>query len=162
MEYTEEAMELAYQYQDLATDILCSRGINVNCYCSRKYQQEKGEGWNGVEIKNDRKIKDTGNIYIETHEKKADAINWVESGILRKDNTRYWFIGDDQRAWLFLKKQLKALVVKGKFKEVETPTSKGVLIPVKYIDQHPNMPVETFDIVKEKMILESMNHIPEI
>ena len=154
--------EKAKEYQDLATDILCSRGINVNCYTSRKYQYEKGEGWNGIEIKNDRRITETGNIYIETHEKKAEAIEWIESGILRKDNTRFWFIGDDKKAWLFSKKQLRALTRTEGFKQVETATSLGVLIPVKYIDQHSNIPLEVFDIEKEKMILENMKHIPEV
>ena len=157
-----ENMELAYEYQDLATDILCSRGYNVNCYSSKKYQNEKGEGRNGIEIKNDRRMAETGNIYIETHEKKANADTWIESGILRKDNTKYWFIGDNEKAWLFHKRQLIATIKKENFKKVETATSLGILIPIKYIEQHPSLPLEIFDIQKEILIQENIDHIPYI
>lgn len=154
--------EEAREYQDLATDILCSYGYNVNCYTSKKYQCEKGEGRNGIEIKNDRRMAETKNIYIETHEKKANADTWIKSGILRKDNTKYWFIGDKTIAWLFHKKQLLATVMKGSFKKVETATSLGVLIPVEYIEKHPSFPLETFDIQKEILIQQNFNHIPEV
>ena len=157
---TKENYEQALEYQDLATDILCDNGYNVNCYCSKKWQYEKGESRNGIEIKNDKLVSQTGNLYIETHEKQKEATSWVKSGILREDNTKYWFIGDNKKAWFFRKTQLRALTNKKEFKRKETPTSKGVLIPIKYLEDHPNIPLEIFDI--ERMIQENENHIPGV
>lgn len=156
---TKDRYEQALEYQDLATDILCSHGYNVNCYCSKKYQYEKGESRNGIEIKNDTLVSSTGNLYIETHEKQKEATKWIKSGILREDNTKYWFIGDNKKAWFFSKKQLKTLVFKKEFQKKETATSRGVLIPIKYLEQHPSIVLEAFNVEEELMIQENMNHI---
>ena len=155
MEYTKEHMEEAYRYQDFATDMLYEFGIPICCYSSKKWNIEKGESRAGVEIKNDKLFSKTGNLYFETHEKKADAAEWVESGLLRDDNTIFYFIGDYLKAWLFSKKQLLSLIQKPEFERKETKTSKGVVIPIKYFEDHPSIPIKVFDFIDQ-----NINHIP--
>lgn len=155
MEYTKDHMEAAYRYQDFATDVLYEFGIPICCYSSMKWNIEKGESRAGVEIKNDNKFSQSGNLYFETHEKRADATEWVESGLLRDDNTTFYFIGDYTRAWLFSKKQLLALIKNPQFERKETLTSKAVVIPVKYFDEHPAIAIKEFNFIDQ-----NMNHIP--
>lgn len=67
----EEELENALIYQDFITDNLCKKlGIIVNQFASKKYQFEVGESVSGIEIKNDKKMSETGNLYIETAERK--------------------------------------------------------------------------------------------
>lgn len=152
-----EDLEAGNRYEDFASDKLYEVGLPMQTYSSFKWQVEKGESRAGIEIKNDRLFNKTGNLYFETHEKKPEATEWVESGLLRKDNTVFIFIGDYIKAWLFSKKQLLVLIKNTNFKKVETETSKGVLIPIKYFEQHPNIPLMTFDFIEA-----NMKHIPEI
>lgn len=156
MAYTKEQLEEANRYEDFAELIMYMFGMPIGVFRSKEYQIMKGESRGRVEIKNDKRFKETGNLYIETHEKQPEATEWVESGILRKDNSWFWFIGDYEKAWLFVKKQLRNLVDSKKFKNVETETSKGVVIPIKYFEQHPDIPVYVFNLD------EVQRHIPYI
>lgn len=160
-----EELEDTLVYQDFVTDVLYNRGFPICAYSSKRYNIDKGESRAGVEIKNDKRFNETGNLYFETHEKRDVNNNWTLSGIKRDDNTTFYFIGDYKRAWLFSKKQLKVLCenyMKYGFKEVETPTSKGILIPIEYFETHNSIPIMTFDFEKEKMFEENYNHIPRI
>lgn len=165
MEYTSDKyslikddLEIGKRYEDFVSDRLYDIGLPIHCYQSLKYQVEKGENRAGVEIKNDRRFNETGNLYFETHEKRPDATDWVESGLYRKDNTFLYFIGDYCKAWLFSKNQLKTLIRTQNFKRVETQTSKGVLIPISYFDSHPSIPLKVFNFIED----ENENHIPGI
>lgn len=160
-----EELEETLIYQDFATDVLYEAGIPICAYSSKKYNIEKGESRAGCEIKNDKLFSKTGNLYIETYEKRDINNDWVASGVNRVDNTTFYFIGDYDRAWLFSKKQLKNLCDHYKengFREVETPTSKGILIPVEYFSKHNSIPIMTFDLRERQMIKENENHIPMI
>ena len=121
-------LEAGLAFQDYVTEKLYNLGIPLVTYSSRNYQLG-GENKAGIEIKFDRKFRETGNFYIETAEK-ADPKNknYVPSGIYRNDNTWLYIIGDYQNIYVFSKEQLKK--VKDKFKQVETPTSRGFLLPV--------------------------------
>lgn len=156
MAYTKEQLADGNRYEDFAELVLYSYGIPIGVFHSKEYQINVGESRGRVEIKNDKKFKETGNLYIETHEKQPEATRWVESGILRKDNSWFWFIGDYERAWLFPKRMLKELVNMKKFERKETKTSKGVVIPIEYIESHPFIVINEFDFTKED------NHIPHI
>lgn len=127
-------------FQDYITDLLYKTGWVLNCYSSRKYNIEKGESVARIEIKQDKKIKETGNIYIETYERqKSNKGNYIESGILRNDNTVFYIIGDYDRLFMFSKKQIQTIIKTGNFKEVKTETSMGYLIPISYIEKHSSL-----------------------
>lgn len=110
-EYYKNNLEDALEYQDFISDELRKRGIFVGIYSSRKYQQDKGESQAGIEIKYDKKMAETHNVYIETQEKSDPAnLVWVPSGIYRKDNTWLYVIGDYENAYFFSKPQLVKLI----------------------------------------------------
>lgn len=117
-------------FQDYAIEKLYDNGIVVIPFSSRKYQLLKGESKTGYEFKYDKLYAETGNFYIETAEKKKDDAEYHPSGIERKDNTLFWCIGDYNSIFLISKKQLH--LVKDRFKQVATNTSKGFLLPVEY------------------------------
>lgn len=131
MSYYAEKLAQGIEYQDFVMEKLYEQGLPLISYGSKKYQVERGENKAGIEIKNDQKFRQTGNFYIETAEKSnACNENYIASGIYRKDNTWLYLIGDYQEIYVFSKYQLKLLHKQQKYKEVETPTSQGYLLPV--------------------------------
>jgi len=129
--YYQEKLKEGVEYQDYLISKLLQFGIIIIPYSSKKYQINKGESLTMHEIKFDNKMNETGNIYIELYEK-SDPGNstWINSGVLRNDNTIFFIIGNYEKAFLFHKKILKILVKSNKYRKVETPTSQGVLIPI--------------------------------
>lgn len=115
-------------FQDYCIDKLYNNGIVVIPFSSRKYQLLKGESKSGYEFKYDKLFSKTGNFYIETAEKSKDQTEFKPSGIFRKDNTIFWCIGDYERIFLIAKNQLQ--IVCKQYKEVQTETSKGFLLPL--------------------------------
>ncbi len=131
-EYTEEykeKLQVGLEYQDYITDLLLHEiGLPISTYSSRKYQH-RGENAQGVEIKFDRLLAETGNTYIEVAEKtNAKNPHFVPSGIYREDNTWLYVIGNYEEIYIWSKKFLINLHKTGRYREVENPTSKGFLI----------------------------------
>lgn len=129
--YYAEQLEEARKYQDFVKHELYKRGIPIVFNDSTQYQYGEGENILGIEIKNDKKFRDTGNLYIEVEEK-ADAINseYVKSGIFRDDNSWLYLIGDYLTIYIFAVNFLVAMYKTGKYRDTVTPTSKGFLIPL--------------------------------
>src|SRR4030043_524633 len=128
------SLEKGLQYQDFVTAELYRRGIPIVGYTSKKYQIKYGENRAGVEIKFDDRMKETGNVYIETAEK-ANPANpyFVPSGIYRNDNSWLYAIGNYDVIYIFAKKTLCLLhgqAAKRGFKTTEIATSKGMLMPI--------------------------------
>lgn len=129
------------EFQDYATIQLLKCGIVVNQFSSEKYQSEYGESSSGIEIKYDRKFRETGNFYIE-YQEKSNKNNpyYVDSGILRKDNTWLWVIGDYDDLYIVPKKDLRRLYIWTRrhletaaangIRLIEKETSRGMLVPV--------------------------------
>jgi hypothetical protein len=123
-------------YQDFISDVLYDKYfIQINCFKSKKYQL-RGENKQGIEIKFDDLYKKTDNLYIEIAEKSnANNLNFIESGIYRKDNTWLYIIGDYDTVFIFGKTMLKLLHnwhdANGnkKYEEKEIDTSRGFLLP---------------------------------
>lgn len=149
------------EFQDFVTVQLLHCGIVVNQFASKKYQNEYGESLSGIEIKYDKKFRETGNFYFEFQEK-SDKRNpyYVESGILRKDNTWLWVIGDYDDLYIIAKESLKRLyrwvrdnrqdASKIGIRFVQTETSRGMLVPVflaikKYVVKHIALKQEPAD-----------------
>lgn len=134
-----ENIAAAEEYQDFISDQLRKSEpcILLMPYASQKYQYQKGESANGIEIKFDRKMKETGNVYIETAEKTNPTnMYYVPSGIYRNDNSWLYLIGNYEQAFLFCKRHLQYLhndtqhYADRHIREVCTPTSKGFVYPI--------------------------------
>lgn len=134
----ETKLEKGLKFQDYVVEKLYDIGLPIISYSSKKYQVMVGENKCGFEIKFDDCMKNTGNIYIEIAEKSnANNLNYVDSGIFRTDNTWLYIIGDYNKLFIFDKRLLKRVFNNKYYKNfngryVETATSKGFLIPVKY------------------------------
>ena len=103
-------------------------------FLGKDNQTKIGETLQGIEVKFDNRLKETGNIYIEVAEKShPDNPEYVKSGIYRDDNTWLYVIGDYETIYIFSKKHLKLL--KDKCQSVITPTSMGFLIPRELAEQ---------------------------
>lgn len=137
--YYAQKLEQGLEFQDIVTRALYQRGIVIVGYSSRRFQMSEGENMLGAEIKNDARFRETGNLYLEVAEKAhPDRPLYSVSGIHRKDNAWLYVIGDRQEVWVFSTKYLQML--EPRYKHVETPTSKGFLMPIadahKYCVRH--------------------------
>lgn len=127
----------ALEYQDWVQDLLYDHGLPIGSYSSRKFQNQKGENRAGVEIKFDRQLCKTNNLYIETDEKSHPTRStYTRSGIYRADNTWLYVIGNYTKTFLFAKVQLRALDMiteetgSPRYERRTNPTSKGFLLPL--------------------------------
>lgn len=131
--YYKEKLEQGLTYQDFVVEQLYDAGIPLISYSSKKYQCLIGENKAGIEIKNDNLFRKYGNFYFEYAEKSdKNNANYVNSGILRNDNTWLWVQGDYEDIYVFSKKQLVIAYNSGKFEFKQQPTSKGFVMPVKH------------------------------
>lgn len=126
-----EKLEDALKFQDFIKHELYKRGIPVVFNDSRHYQYTEGENILGIEIKNDKLFRETGNLYIETEEK-TDENNdeFVPSGICREDNSWLYIIGDQRTAYIFGINTLNYLWRTNKYRATGNPTSRGFLLPL--------------------------------
>lgn len=137
MSYSKEQYEEAMKYQDFVVHELYKAGIVVVLNSSMHYQYNEGESLSGVEIKQDCKFKETGNLYIETAEKTDEKNrNYVESGVFRGDNAWLFVIGDYENIYVFDVKMLKRINGWEATRHKETPTSQGFLVPKKWADEY--------------------------
>jgi hypothetical protein len=124
------SVEDGNQFQDLVTDMLFEAcGIMISCYSSRKYQYEKGENRQGVEIKLDNWCFKTKRLSVETAEKTAIENAFVESGIYRKDNSIFYVQGNPNIIFVFSKKLLQLLHRSGRYEEKQEATIKTFYLP---------------------------------
>ena len=128
--YYEKNLEESREFQDFVTDrMLDTLGVSINCYGSKKYQYSKGESKSGIEIKLDRKYKDTHNLYIEYAEKRPESNNYIASGIDRNDNSWLYCIGNYDILFILSKKWLQQFKTLKELRHITTETSKGYLLP---------------------------------
>ena len=157
-----KVMEEAWKYQDFITKELLKIGISVNAYQSVYYQMEYGESASGIEIKNDRQMAKTGNVYIEFNQTTLRGSQNRDSGINQKDDSWLYVIGDFEKFYIFAKTQLKSLLEKVKKKpqywwdtyklrltyhknDKGEITSNGLVIPIAYIEQ-TNLAVRKIEV----------------
>lgn len=137
-EYYATQLEDARVYQDFCANIFITQlGVAITNYQSKKYQFNKGENVQGIEIKYDKKFRETGNLYIEVEEKSNPRNpEYVLSGIYRLDNSWLYSIGDYDTIYIFSKNVLQLMHKSNKYKMVQTQTSKGFLLPASVADQY--------------------------
>lgn len=120
-------------FQVYVREVYERHGKRIDFYWTALEQTTIGESKQGVEIKHDRRSKDTGNFYIE-FEQNINSV-WTPSGILRVDNTSHYIIGFDELFFETPKRILQLMREKGGFAEArsarqnDVPT-KGFLVPI--------------------------------
>lgn len=130
-EYYKGKLEKGLEFQDYVVERMYEFGFPITGYSSKSYQYSHGENRNGVEIKYDMRMAETGNLYIEVAEKSdASREKFWPSGILRNDNSWLWAIGDYKVIYVFAKRQLRWIYETESPHVVVISTSKGFLLPV--------------------------------
>lgn len=133
--YYAEKLEVGLQFQDVVTHELYLRGIVVVGYSSRRFQNTHGENMLGAEIKRDGKFRESGNLFLEVAEKShPDNPQFIPSGIMRKDNSWLYVIGDEKTMWIFPTEYLRRL--KDRYVQVTKTTSIGYLMPLNDADKY--------------------------
>lgn len=143
-----DSLEIGVEFQDFVIELLANRlGLVLSIFQSKKYQYNMGETVQGVEIKYDARSTgdctyyendQTDNVVIEIGEKTNKGnLEFVNSGILRGDNTWIYIVGNYHQIWIFSKKMLLLLYKSGRYREVVTlPTVKNMMLPVLDADKY--------------------------
>ena len=101
----QELLNVGREFEVYVEDEFLKWGIDLEMYTDSEGQY-KGENKLGLEIKRDRRLADTNNVYIQYMERMDDNKPLVEAGILKKDNSKYWIVGDYDDYYIFYKKDL--------------------------------------------------------
>jgi len=120
------------EFQDFVADILHRKlGLVITNYTSCKWQFNVGENMQGIEIKLDKRILETGNVSIEVGEKsRADLPDYTPSGILRNDNSWLYVQGNYEIIFIFAKKILLMLYYSGRYRIDNLLTIRRFLMPI--------------------------------
>lgn len=117
------------KFEEFIKEEFLKYGIDIGFYYGK--EQYIGENKLGIEIKNDKIVKNTGNIYIEYQERHTQVDIWTNSGILKEDNSKYWLIGDFDNYYIISKETLVDIFKNKKYDRiVETPTSRGYVLKI--------------------------------
>jgi len=114
-------------------------GINITLTKTYEDQINIGESLEGYEIKFDDKYKETGNLWIEIKERTDVNKEYVNSGIYRDDNSKYYVIGNYDVIFVFLKDKLKQIEKQKNKLENDRKTSIGYLLTTPECFRYSNM-----------------------
>ena len=145
-DYYIKNLMLSHKFETFIDHKFLNEGIDIGLYYSKEGQYDKGESELGIEIKYDMRSLETGNLYIEYSEKSnPDNETWVKSGIFKKDNTKYFITGTEEKFWVLDKEDLKDLYDKinqnnckhngCQLKKAKQGTSLGFIIPKRVADE---------------------------
>jgi hypothetical protein len=123
-------LEIGHEYEDFVQHVLWERGIVVMLNRSARYQWRHGEGLGGIEVKLDRKFRESGNLYIETAERRTSdgRSAWRPCGPYDNPAPRMLAIGDYQTIYLLSVRWL--FWVEPRCEHHEGKTQKGYKLPV--------------------------------
>lgn len=143
-DYYKEKLQDSFLFENHIAALLQGYySLDLGPYLTPEGQYNLGENALGIEIKNDTLIAKYGNVYIE-YQEKSNAFNgtYIDSGILKNDNCKFFLIGTVEKFYIFKKERLievfneELLLYKDgkssergiKFKQI--PTSRGYVYPV--------------------------------
>lgn len=130
----EDNLRDAQAFEDFVSDTLFDHAaFALHTYRSPVYQRLKGESRPGLEVKYDRRFRDTGNLYIETEERWNTEVKFRPAGIC-KEGTTWYVIGDYGKFWLFAVTTLRNCQPHCKSPK-DTPTAKGFLLTIDKADK---------------------------
>ncbi len=131
-------LEDSHRFEVYAEQIFKNYGMDIGLFYGKSQQYNLGETKEGIEIKCDKRSEETGNYYIEYQERLNNYGKWVNSGILKDDNTKYYFYGVINNYSIFsrnsLMKYYEKIVIQNNppvaaCRMVQINTSKGFIIP---------------------------------
>lgn len=117
--------------QYVCREMLRRYGISIHVHDRKQDQYEIGESLEGYEIKFDDITATTGRLWIEIEEKASPRPgDYVRSGIFRRDNSKYYIIGDYDLFFVFWKEELIVFLEGTKPEIIEnyTKTSRGFFL----------------------------------
>ncbi len=126
----ERDLHFGQEYEDFAQHLLWRHGYIIVLHRSARYQWKYGESIGGIEIKLDRNFRRTGNLYIETEERRTTdgRSQWRPAGIHDVPQPTLYAIGDFDTLHLLSVRWLCR--VESFHTHHEGPTMKGFLLPV--------------------------------
>ena len=89
-DYYQSQLQDSAAFQKFIENEFKKHNVDIGSYSDLR--QYDGENQFGIEIKNDKMHRKTGNLYIEYQERLRSNGVWVDSGILKKDNSKYYLI----------------------------------------------------------------------
>ena len=122
----------SHRFELYIDNMFKEEGIDIGVFYD-KDSQYSGESRAGIEIKYDNESLKTGNLYIEYQERLNEGEPWVDSGILKNDNTIYWAIGNYEFVY-FIAKEVLVDILEGKINipikrvSARRGTSKGFIL----------------------------------
>jgi hypothetical protein len=133
--YTANLAE-AQEFERFASDTL-AHGLCILpiVYQSKHYQATYGESLTGIEFKLDKKFRESGNIYVETSESWHERVSKRPAGIYHESCPWLFVIGDFSTIWVFATRCLQRQHASGVYRNVETATSDGFLLPARVADE---------------------------
>lgn len=132
-----DSFKSGIEYQDFVCLQLSKQNIIVQNIGSKYFQFNIGENLQGIEIKLDRRFTETKRLSIETHEKAlAENEKWIESGILREDNSWLYIQGNYEYFYIFAKRILVLLYHSGRYEIGSIPTLKKFYLPIEDADKY--------------------------
>ena len=143
--YYKDKLQDSFMFENYIAGLLKARfDLDIGAYMTPEGQYELGENALGIEIKNDTLIEKHGNIYIEYQEKSdTNKDKYVNSGILKNDNCKFFLIGTEKQFYIFRKSTLiqilkeelqnhrQNLPSSRQIQFKQKATSKGFVYPVK-------------------------------
>lgn len=138
-------LQQGQKFQDYCAYLLQKKlNIGIVNFQTQEYQYKFGENMQGVELKFDNVFQNTGNLWIEVEERHNPNTPYSDSGILRKDNSWLYCIGNYEVIYIFSKKFLTNLYHSGRYTVVENNllTSKGFLLPKNDADKYSAYKIE--------------------
>lgn len=133
-QYHKDRLEEGHEFQDLVNEYMIRNHHLPIIYFTSYKRQYKGESFNGIEIKYDKRSLTTDNLFILTRIRNSTN-KWQESGLYKSDNTTWFIIGNHKEAWM-ISKHILLQVVKGCHEvEVNQGQTQGYLLPKKMADK---------------------------
>jgi hypothetical protein len=138
METTKKQQE-GLEFESYIIDWFCSqKNINLSHYTLLKEQINKGENRQGIEIKNDQRFQETGNLFISVE--RDYGYTKYESGVYKNQSWLY-VIGNENEFYIFATKHLKQYYEHNKpqlfdgFKSIKNGVEKGFLLSKKQAER---------------------------
>ena len=137
-----EAQEFERFASDAMAHCLCFLPV---VYQSKHFQLLHGESLTGVEFKHDKIFCESGNLFIETAESCHESFINKPAGIYHETSPWLYVIGDFSAFWIFATRCLQRQHQRGNYRNVETATSEGFLLPVRVADEVAAKKLEATD-----------------
>lgn len=104
--YYIENLKESHKFEVYIDYLFKQHGYDIGLFYGKSQQYNQGETSAGIEIKCDKMLRKTGNVYIEYKERLNKYGNWVDSGILKKDQTNYFLIGTIEEFYIIPRENL--------------------------------------------------------